>query len=38
MVEMDTLFKTQTAKKNIPYGAAHTYVADCESRCLRKRY
>ena len=27
MVEIDTLFKTKTAKKNIPFGAAHTYIA-----------
>ena len=33
MVEIDTLFQTKTAKKkNIPFGAAHTYIAyirDC---------
>ena len=27
MVEIDTLFQTKTAKKNIPLGMAHTYVA-----------
>ena len=27
MVEIDTLFQTKTAKKNIPFGAAHTYTA-----------
>ena len=27
MVEIDTLFQTKTAKKNIPFGTAHTYVA-----------
>ena len=27
MVEIDTLFQTKTAKKNIPFGAAHTYIA-----------
>ena len=51
MVEIDTLFQTETAKKNIPFSAVDTYVAykrdypqpgekrvaDCESRCLRKR-
>ena len=30
MVEIDTLFQTKTAKKNIPFGAAHTYIA-----CIR---
>ena len=25
MVEIDTLFQTKTAKKNILFGAAHTY-------------
>ena len=29
MVEIDTLFQTKTAKKeNIPFGAAHTYMAE----------
>ena len=27
MVEIDTLFQTKTAKENIPFGAAHTYIA-----------
>ena len=27
MVEIDTLFQTKTAKKNIPFGTAHTYLA-----------
>ena len=27
MVEIDTLFQTETAKKNIPFGAARTYIA-----------
>ena len=27
MVELDILFQTKTAKKNIPFGAAHNYVA-----------
>ena len=27
MVEIDTLFQTKTAKKNIPFVAAHTYIA-----------
>ena len=27
MVEIDTLFQTKTAKKTIPFGAAHTYIA-----------
>ena len=27
MVEIDTLFQTKTAKKKIPFGAAHTYIA-----------
>ena len=27
MVEIDTLFQTKTAKKNIPFGAAQTYIA-----------
>ena len=27
MVEIDTPFQTKTAKKNIPFGAAHTYIA-----------
>ena len=27
MVEIDTLFQTKTAKKNIPFGAAHAYIA-----------
>ena len=27
MVEIDTLFQTKTAKKTIPYGNAHTYIA-----------
>jgi len=27
MVEIDTLFQTKTAKKNIPFSAAHTYLA-----------
>ena len=26
MVEIDTLFQTKTAKKTIPFGAAHTYI------------
>ena len=30
MIEIDTLFQTKTAKKNIPFGAAHTYIA-----CIR---
>ena len=29
MVEIDTLFQTKTAKKTIPFGAAHTYIASC---------
>ena len=49
LVEIDTLFRTKTAKK-IPFGAAHAYIAyirdypprrkcvgDYESSCLRKR-
>ena len=49
VVEIDTLFRTKTAK-NIPFGAAHAYityirdypprrkrVGDYESSCLRKR-
>ena len=49
VVEIDTLFRTKTAK-NIPFGAAHAYIAyirdypprrkrvgDYESSCLRKR-
>ena len=28
MVEIETLFQTRTATKNIPFGAAHTYIAD----------
>ena len=27
MVEIDTLFQTKTAKKSIPFGAVHTYIA-----------
>ena len=27
MVQTDTLFQTKTAKKSIPFGAAHTYIA-----------
>ena len=27
MVKIDTLFQTKMAKKNIPFGAAHTYIA-----------
>ena len=27
MVEIDTLFQTKTAKKNIPFTAAHTFIA-----------
>ena len=27
MVETDTLFQTKTAKKNIPFGAARTFIA-----------
>ena len=27
MVEIDTLFQTKTAEKNIPFGAAHTHIA-----------
>ena len=27
MVEIDTLSQTKTAKKNIPFGAAHTIIA-----------
>ena len=27
MVEIDTLFQTKTAEKNIPSGAAHTHIA-----------
>ena len=27
MVEIDTLFQNKTGKKNIPFGAAHTYIA-----------
>ena len=27
MVEIDTLFQTETAKKNIPFSAVDTYVA-----------
>ena len=27
MVEIDTLFQTKTAKKTIPFGTAHTYIA-----------
>ena len=27
MVEIDTLFHTKTAKKNIPFGTAHAYIA-----------
>ena len=26
-VEIDTLFQTKTAEKNIPFGAAHTHIA-----------
>ena len=26
MVEIDTLFQTKTAGKNIPFGAAHTHI------------
>ena len=27
LLENDTLFQTKTAKKNIPFGAAHTHIA-----------
>ena len=27
MVEIDTLFQTKTAKKDIPFGEAHNYIA-----------
>ena len=27
MVEIDTLFQTIMAEKNIPFGAAHTHIA-----------
>ena len=27
MVEIETLFQTRTATKNIPFGAVHTYIA-----------
>ena len=27
MVVTDTLFQTKTTEKNIPFGAAHTYIA-----------
>ena len=27
MVKINTLFQTKTAKKNIPFGAVHTYIA-----------
>ena len=27
MLEIDTLFRTKMAKKNIPFGTAHTYIA-----------
>ena len=27
MVKIDTLFQTKIAKKNIPFGAAHTHIA-----------
>ena len=27
MVEIDTLFQTKTAEKNIPFGAAHTHIS-----------
>ena len=27
MVKIDTLFRTKTAKKPIPFGAAHTHLA-----------
>ena len=27
MAKIDTLFQTKTAKKTIPFGAAHTYAA-----------
>ena len=27
MVEIDTLFQTIMAQKNIPFGAAHTHIA-----------
>ena len=27
MVKIDTLFQTKTAKKIIPFGAAHTYIS-----------
>ena len=27
MVEIDTQFQTKTAKKDIPFDAAHTYIA-----------
>ena len=26
MIEIDTLFQTKTAEKNIPFGTAHTYT------------
>ena len=26
--KIDTLFMTNTAEKTIPFGAAHTYIAD----------
>ena len=48
MVEIETLFQTRTATKNIPFGAVREYpppphnsgekrVADYESRWLHKR-
>ena len=27
MVQIDTLLQIKTAKKNTPFGAAHTYIA-----------
>ena len=27
MVQIDTLFQTKTAEKDIPFGAAHTHIA-----------
>ena len=27
MVEIDTLFQTKTAEKNIPFGSAHNHIA-----------
>ena len=28
MVKIDTLFQTKTAKKTIPFGVAHTFIAN----------